>query len=117
MQITTENSKNQTIIITVEVAESDYVDNVNKVLEDYKKSSNTWISEGVKLQWGIKKQYQKPVLIDEINKLIQEELYKYISTQKIETLGSPLPIENNIDWDNSQILFLNMKLVLLKNGN
>ena len=50
----------------------------------------------------IKKQYQKPVLIDEINKLIQEELYKYISTQKIETLGSPLPIENNIDWDNSQ---------------
>ena len=103
MQITTENSKNQTIIITVEVAESDYVDNVNKVLEDYRKKAQIPGFRKGKTPMGIiKKQYQKPVLIDEINKLIQEELYKYISTQKIETLGSPLPIENNIDWDNSQ---------------
>ena len=103
MQITTENSKNQTIIITVEVTESDYVDNVNKVLEDYRKKAQIPGFRKGKTPMGIiKKQYKKPVLIDEINKLIQEELYKYISTQKIETLGSPLPIENNIDWDNSQ---------------
>ena len=103
MQITTENSKNQTIIITVEVTESDYIDNVNKVLEDYRKKAQIPGFRKGKTPMGIiKKQYKKPVLIDEINKLIQEELYKYISTQKIETLGSPLPIENNIDWDNSQ---------------
>ncbi len=103
MQITTENSKNQTIIITVEVTESDYVDNVNKVLEDYRKKAQIPGFRKGKTPMGIiKKQYKKPVLIDEINKLIQEELYKYISTQKIETLGSPLPIENNIDWENSQ---------------
>ena len=46
MQITTENSKNQTIIITVEVAESDYVDNVNKVLEDYRKKAQIPDFEG-----------------------------------------------------------------------
>tara|TARA_B100000900_G_scaffold110203_1_gene92035 strand:+ start:12594 stop:13946 length:1353 start_codon:yes stop_codon:yes gene_type:complete len=103
MQITTENSKNQTIIITVEVTESDYIDNVNKVLEDYRKKAQIPGFRKGKTPMGIiKKQYKKPVLIDEINKLIQEELYKHISTQKIETLGSPLPIENNIDWDNSQ---------------
>ena len=40
------------------------------------------------------------MLIDEVNKLIQNELYKYITSNKIKPLGSPLPLStDNVDWD------------------
>ena len=103
MKITTVNSKDQTIIISVEVGQSDYIENVHKVLEDYRKTVQIPGFRKGKTPMGIiHKKYKKPVLIDEINKLIQEKLYKHISSEKIETLGSPLPIDNNIDWENSQ---------------
>ena len=103
MKITTKNTKSQTLIITVDIIQSDYIDAVNKVLEDYRKKVQIPGFRKGKAPIGIvKKQYEKPVLIDEVNKLIQQELYKYISSEKIETLGSPLPIDNDIDWDNSR---------------
>ena len=52
------------------------------------KSSNSGFRKGKAPMGIVKKQYEKPVLIDEVNKLIQQELYKYISSEKIETLFS-----------------------------
>ena len=45
------------------------------------------------------KKYKKALLIDEVNKLIQSELYKYISSDKLQILGSPISIEDNVNWD------------------
>ena len=49
----------------------------------------------------IKKQYGKAVLIDEVNKLLQEA-YKYINDEKLDVLGNPLPKpQDDLDWDDN----------------
>ena len=39
----------------------------------------------------IKKQYETAVTADEVNKLLQENLEKYLKEQKLNILGNPLP--------------------------
>jgi trigger factor len=51
----------------------------------------------------IKKMYGKSILVDEINKLLNDSLYKYLHENKIEVLGNPLPkADTQIDWDNQK---------------
>jgi trigger factor len=48
----------------------------------------------------IKKQYGKAVLIDEINKMLQDSIYNYIQEEKLNILGNPLPVEQEeLDFD------------------
>jgi trigger factor len=52
----------------------------------------------------IKKQYELPVKVDEINKLVQNELSKYITENKLSIIGSPIPSENDdINWKDEKI--------------
>ena len=54
----------------------------------------------------IKKQYGKSVMIDEVNKLLQDELNKYLTEEKIEILGNPIPrIQENFSWDTKSFSF------------
>jgi trigger factor len=51
----------------------------------------------------VKKKYGKSILAEELNQMIQENLYKYIADHKLEILGSPIPTAENDsvgDWDN-----------------
>jgi trigger factor len=46
--------------------------------------------------------YRKPVLAEEINKILSESLSKYLVDEKLNILGEPLPNADkpvNIDWD------------------
>jgi trigger factor len=48
----------------------------------------------------VKKQHGKSILVDEINKILNETLYNYINENKIEILGNPMPKEDSkIDFD------------------
>ena len=48
----------------------------------------------------IKKQYGKAVLVDEINKMLQDAIYNYIQEEKLNILGNPLPVEQEeMDFD------------------
>ena len=49
----------------------------------------------------VKKMIGKSVLIDEVNKLLQEVIYKHITENKVEVLGNPLPLTSEVDWDNA----------------
>jgi len=42
----------------------------------------------------VKKMYGNSILAEEINTLLQDELFKYIEEQKIEILGQPLPVND-----------------------
>ena len=55
----------------------------------------------------IKKQYETAVTAEEVNKLLQENLEKYLNEQKINILGNPLPVamEDDIDWKSSELSF------------
>jgi len=55
----------------------------------------------------IKKQYEKAVIADEVNKLLRENLDKYIKDEKLELLGNPIPkaSKEDLDWEASQLNF------------
>ena len=54
----------------------------------------------------VKKQYGKAVLVDEVNKLLQDALNKYLTEEKLDVLGNPLPKEQeNFDWDTENYTF------------
>ena len=54
----------------------------------------------------IKKQYGKAVLVDEVNKLLQDNLGKYLVEEKLDYLGQPLAKENeDFNWDSENFDF------------
>ncbi len=53
----------------------------------------------------IRKQYATPVLADEMNKIISEELSAYIQKEKLDILGNPIPetsTEASGDWESPE---------------
>ena len=54
----------------------------------------------------VKKQYGKAVLVDEVNKLLQDALNKYLTEEKLDVLGQPLPKpQDDLDWDSELLSF------------
>ncbi len=100
MKITQSKVKNLIATISVKVSTTDYNEQVNKVLKDYRKTAQIPGFRKGKTPMGIiTKKYRTSVVMDEVNKLLQDQLYKYITEKKLEVLGSPLPIDDKpIDW-------------------
>ena len=54
----------------------------------------------------VKKQYGNAVKVDEINKLLDSSLKKYIQDEKLDILGGPIPCtDNEINWSSESINF------------
>ena len=107
MNITRENKDALNAVVTINIEKSDYADKVNNILSDYRKSANIPGFRKGQVPMGlVKKQYGKAVTIDEVNKLLQESLGKYLTEEKLDVLGSPLPTpQDDIDWDAETISF------------
>jgi trigger factor len=101
MNITRKNIDDLNAIVTVKVAKADYAENVEKTLNNYRKNANIpGFRKGAVPMSLVQKQYGKAVLLEEVNKLIQENLNNYLQEEKLDLLGNPLPkADNNIDWD------------------
>lgn len=106
MNITKELVDDLNAVVTVKIEEVDYQDKVEKVLKDYRKTVSIKGFRPGKVPAGmIKKMYYKPVLIEEINKLVSENLMNFIRNEKIQILGEPMPNEDNEkipDFDNDK---------------
>lgn len=88
------DSVNATITISIEKA--DYSEKVEKTLRDYRKKANIpGFRPGMVPMGLLKKMYGKSILADEINKMLSDELYKYIRENNINILGEPLPNEED----------------------
>lgn len=107
MNITRENIDDLNAIVKVNIAKDDYIGKVDKILKDYKKNANIPGFRKGQVPMGIvKKQYGKSVLVDEVNKLLQEALNKYLTEEKLDVLGNPLPKEqDNFNWDQEDFSF------------
>lgn len=103
MNITRENIDDLNAIITVKIEKPDYEEKVETVLKDYRKKANIkGFRPGMVPIGLIKKMYGRAVEIDEINKVVTENIQKYLTDEKIEILGDPLPKPNEqeiIDFD------------------
>ena len=68
------------LLVNIEITPEDYQTKVSDVLENYRKRANIPGFRPGKVPMGlIKKQYGKAVLIEEINNLLQDNIYKYIT--------------------------------------
>lgn len=101
MNITRENVDALNAVVKVDIAKEDYSDKVEKILIDYRKSANIpGFRKGHVPMGMVKKQYGKAVLVDEVNKLLQDALGKYLVEEKLDVLGNPLPkAQDDLDWD------------------
>ena len=106
MNIDLKKKNKELSIITLEISSQDYNDKVESILNDYKKKANVpGFRKGFVPLGMIKKQYELPVKVDEINKLVQSELSKYITENNLSILGNPIPSENDdIDWKKNDII-------------
>ncbi|KAB7529286.1 trigger factor [Flagellimonas olearia] len=107
MNITKEQIDNLNAVVKVEISKEDYQENVDKILKDYRKQANIPGFRKGQVPMGlIKKQYGKAVLVDEVNKLLQDNLNKYLTEEKLDVLGNPLPKQQeNFDWDSENLDF------------
>lgn len=101
MNITRNNVDALNAIVTVEVSKSDYAEKVEKVLADYRKNAAIkGFRKGTVPMSLIQKQYGKAVLLDEVNKLLQDNLNSYLVEEKLDILGNPLPkVTEDFNWD------------------
>ena len=94
-------------IISVVIEKKDYEEKVNGVLKNYTKTAKIpGFRKGFVPMGLVKKQYGNAIKIDEINKLLDSSLKKYIQDEKLDILGGPIPnTDNEINWDLESINF------------
>ena len=107
MNITKEQIDDLNAVVKVAITKEDYQDKVDTILKDYKKQANIPGFRKGQVPMGlIKKQYGKAVLVDEVNKLLQDNLNKYLTEEKLDVLGNPLPKQqDHFDWDKDELAF------------
>ena len=78
-------------LMTIVLEKEDYQAEVEKTLKDYRKRANVpGFRPGQTPMGMIKRQYGTAVKVDVVNKMLGEELYKYVRENKIQMLGEPL---------------------------
>lgn len=107
MNITKEQIDKLNAVVKVAITKDDYKEKVDTILKDYKKQANIPGFRKGQVPMGlIKKQYGKAVLVDEVNKLLQDNLNKYLTEEKLDVLGNPLPKQrDDFDWDAEEFAF------------
>lgn len=92
MNITKHDIDNLNAEIIISVTPNDYEDRVNEGIKKVQRQASMPGFRPGKVPTGlIKKQYGTQILVDEINKMLNDAIFKYIEENKIEILGNPLP--------------------------
>ena len=99
MKITHKKLDTNSIALEIEMKKSDYIDVVNSQLSDYQKKMNLPGFRVGKVPIGlVKKKYELPIKVEEINKIVSNGIQKYIADKKISILGGPIPSDKIIDF-------------------
>ena len=105
MNIKQESTGELTGTIQIELSQNDYIAFVNNSLRELQKKAALKGFRPGKVPYGlIKKMYEKSVIAEEVNKLLSESINKYITENKLEILGYPIPNyekNNKIDFENA----------------
>lgn len=101
MNITKENVDALNAVVKIDIVAEDYQTKVAEVLQDYRKKADIpGFRKGHVPMGMVKKQYGKSIMIDEVNKLLQESLNKYLTEEKLDILGNPIPrVQDDFSWD------------------
>lgn len=86
--------------VTIEVTPTDYESRVSDALKKVQRQAAMPGFRPGKVPAGlIKKQYGTQILVDELNKLLNDSIYKFVEEQQLDILGNPMPnADTVIDW-------------------
>ena len=103
MKITRQEIDAQNGVLKVEIDAADYQGKVKAALDKYRKTAKIPGFRPGHVPAGlIQKQFGKSVLAEELNKITNDALYRFIIDEKLDILGNPLPIENGVEGDFDQ---------------
>ncbi len=89
---------NTQLVLTI--AKADYEPKFKSELNKYKsKAHMKGFRKGKTPTALIKKMYGKPILVDVINEMVQNEVFNYIKENDIQTIGQPIPSEDQPEID------------------
>ncbi len=100
MKVSFENPDKINGLLTITIEDDDYKAEVEKTLKEYRKKANVPGFRPGQVPMGlIRRQFGASVKMDTINKVLGEELQKYISDNNIAMLGEPLASEKQEPQD------------------
>lgn len=106
MNVSLKNTDAVNGVITVGIVKADYAEKVDKGLRNFRQKANVpGFRKGMVPMGMVRKMYGKSVLMEEINKLVSENLFGYIRENKLNVLGEPLPSltdQKEIDFDTQE---------------
>lgn len=104
MNITQNNIDALNAEISIQLDKTDYADNVEKALKKYRKTAQLpGFRAGQVPMSLIKQRFGKSILAEEINQVLQRSLHQFISENKLNVLGSPMPKADSrevANWEN-----------------
>ncbi len=105
MNVTAQNHDEVSALLTVTVDKADYKGNVDKQLHNYAKNAQVPGFRKGKVPMGmVRKQYEAPISIEEINKVVSEGLNAYIKDNNLKMVGQPVPVPvDDLDLNAEQI--------------
>ncbi len=105
MNITQEKIDDLNAVVKIKLAPDDYNARVEKALKEQAKKANLpGFRKGMVPVSHIKRVFGKSILVEEINHLLNDSLSKYLSDEKLQILGQPLPVmedEQDLKWDHT----------------
>lgn len=100
MNISFENPEKVNGLLTITVEEADFKADAEKTLKEYRKKANyPGFRPGMVPMGLIKKQFGTQVKMEAVNKVVGEQMYKYIKANEIQMLGEPMPSEKQVPVD------------------
>jgi trigger factor len=105
MNITQEKINDLNAVVKIQIAPEDYTEKVDKSIKEQAKKANLpGFRKGMVPAAHIKKMYGKSILVEQINTMLSETLNSYLTENKVEILGQPLPVVDDskeFKWDNT----------------
>ncbi len=115
MQIDNKKLDRLTTQISIKIDQNDYAEKVEKKLKEYRKNLEIpGFRKGKVPMKLVKQRYERALIIDEVNNLMQDAINNYLEENKIPVLGYPIPSkeQKEIDWDTANEFEYNFDLGL-----
>jgi len=104
MRVTQKNIDDLNLVVTLNIEQGDYYHKQRKILNDFRRKAELkGFRKGMAPMSLIEKLHGRSALLDAVNDLISEGLNNFISENKLNVLGEPLPNDKEqkpIDWEN-----------------
>ncbi len=115
MNITKKVVDDVNIVLSLEIEKADYADAVEKQIKQVRKNAQMpGFRKGMVPAGLIRKQYGMQITIDEVNKLINDSMYKYINENKLNVLGEPMVDQSQepVDFATAEQFTVNFAIAL-----